>query len=154
MDTSDDRYPVPAGACRAVLPDDRWVATASADGTARIWDSRTGFPLTEPFDHGAAVNCLLWLPDSRGVLAGGMDWNVWRHEVSHGGATPAWLPDLAEALAGRRDEGGGRTAPVASDRLDALRQLAEGGGDATFHDHWLKWFLVERLQSPAPPPLP
>lgn len=138
----------------AFSPDDRWVATASADGTARIWDSRTGFPLTEPFDHGAAVNCLLWLPDSRGVLAGGMDWNVWRHEVSHGGATPAWLPDLAEALAGRRDEGGGRTAPVASDRLDALRQLAEGGGDATFHDHWLKWFLVERLQSPVPPPLP
>jgi WD40 repeat protein len=32
-------------------PDGRWLATASRDGTARVWDARSGQPVTPPLRH-------------------------------------------------------------------------------------------------------
>jgi WD40 repeat protein len=32
--------------------DGHWVATASFDGTARVWDAATGEPITPPLPHG------------------------------------------------------------------------------------------------------
>jgi hypothetical protein len=59
---------------------------------------------------------------------------------------PSWLPDLAEALAGKRDDGRGGRVSIPMDRLDTLRQLAETNGDDTPQKRWLRWFLIERLQ--------
>src|SRR4030095_2703353 len=36
-------------------PEGRWVATASSDGTARVWDATTGAPIGPPLKHDAAV---------------------------------------------------------------------------------------------------
>lgn len=128
-------------------PDNRWVATASEDGTARIWDAQSGFPVTEPLRHRDAVTCLSWFADNKRLLTGGKEGTVriWRRpEVE---VIPEWLPQLAEALAGKQDDGkGGRTA-ISTAFLDRLRRLADEKGTNTAAKAWLRWFLIERLQS-------
>ena len=131
----------------AFSPDERWVATASADHSARIWDANSGFPVTEPFRHDQAVTTLAWLPDSRRLLTGSRDETIRRWNLSGVGPAPAWLPDLAEALAGKRSEPGGGSVAVSVDRLDDLRrQAAKPGSDPD--QRWLHWFLVRRLEAP------
>jgi WD40 repeat protein len=131
----------------AFSPDQRWVATASADNTARIWDANSGFPVTEPFRHDQAVTTLAWMPDSRRLLTGSRDGTIRRWNLSGIRPAPAWLPDLAEALAGKRSEPGGGSIAVPGDRLDDLRRQADQPGNDP-DQRWLHWFLVRRLEAP------
>src|SRR5262249_58579306 len=41
--------------CAEFSPGSRRVVTASHDGTARVWDTVTGRPLTPPLKHGGAL---------------------------------------------------------------------------------------------------
>jgi eukaryotic-like serine/threonine-protein kinase len=52
-------------------PDGTRVATASRDGTARVWDSVTGAPVTPPLPHQASVTTLRFSPDSSKLATGG-----------------------------------------------------------------------------------
>ena len=62
-------------------------------------------------------------------------------------AVPDWLPDLAEALAGKRDTSDGGSVPVPADRIEVLRQRATAFPADSLSERWLHWFLFERLQS-------
>ncbi|KAJ0166526.1 WD repeat-containing protein 5, partial [Colletotrichum tanaceti] len=55
-----------------ISPDGRWVASASADGTIKIWDAATGEHMDTLVGHMAGVSCVAWSPDS-GTLASGSD---------------------------------------------------------------------------------
>jgi WD40 repeat protein len=52
----------------AFSPDGTRVVTASADHTARVWDARTGKPLTEPLAHQDAVRVAAFSPDGTRVV--------------------------------------------------------------------------------------
>jgi hypothetical protein len=54
-------------------PNGQWVVTASRDNTARVWDARTGRPLTEPLKHGKPVNFAQFSPDSTRVVTASDD---------------------------------------------------------------------------------
>lgn len=56
-----------------ISPDGRWLASASADGTAKIWDSQTGEHMDTLVGHMAGVSCLAWAPDGDGLATGGDD---------------------------------------------------------------------------------
>jgi hypothetical protein len=58
--------------------------------------------------------------------------------------------DLAEALAGKRDDGQGGHVSVSTHHLVTLRQLAEKSTGTSSQERWLRWFLIERLQTTAP----
>jgi WD40 repeat protein len=65
-------------------PDGRRVATASADGTARVWETATGKRLTPPLQHGGEVGLMGWVghvgfsPDSRRLVStSGVAVHVW-----------------------------------------------------------------------------
>lgn len=66
-------------------------ATASADATVALWDSRnTTRPLHSLFGHGAAVRCLEWNPFNAGVLAsGGEDEKVCIWDLNRVGSGPS-----------------------------------------------------------------
>ena len=125
----------------------RWIATASEDHTARIWDARTGFPVTEPLVHASPVRTLIWMLDSQRVLTGNRDTHVRLWKVPALDSVPRWLPDLAEALAGKRNDNQSGSVAVAADSLHALRQRAKANTEDTPENRWLRWFLIERLRN-------
>jgi WD40 repeat protein len=49
-------------------PDGQRVLTASDDGTARVWDARTGQALGEPMEHPGSINSAQFSPDGRRVM--------------------------------------------------------------------------------------
>jgi eukaryotic-like serine/threonine-protein kinase len=57
-------------------PDGARIATASADGSARLWDARTGQPATDPLLHGELVTWIRFSPDSKLVVTACKDGRV------------------------------------------------------------------------------
>lgn len=56
----------------AFSPDGGRVATAGDNQCGRIWDTRSGQPLTPFFKHGGALTTIEWSPDGRRVLTAGL----------------------------------------------------------------------------------
>lgn len=75
-----------AGRVEAVQfsPDGDSFATASHDKTARIWDVRTGAPLSPPLPHRNQVRGVEFSPDSGRLLTYGADWSarLWKVPIS------------------------------------------------------------------------
>jgi WD40 repeat protein len=47
-------------------------ATAGKVSWSRVWDARTGEPLTQPLEHGGEVRWVDWSPDGRRILTAGL----------------------------------------------------------------------------------
>jgi WD40 repeat protein len=59
----------------AFSPDGHWLATASEDETARVWDVRSG-QQQHALSHGARVNAVAFSPDGRWLATGCHDKTV------------------------------------------------------------------------------
>jgi WD40 repeat protein len=61
----------------AYSPDGAWIATASDDGTAKLWDAKTGkFQRTLEHERGTDINGLAFSPDGNWLATAGNDRNV------------------------------------------------------------------------------
>jgi WD40 repeat protein len=99
----------------ALAPDGAWLASASGDGTVRIWDVRTGLERRALRGHGGAVAALAVAPDGSWLASGGSDGTVRIWDVrtglerralrGHGGAVGALAvaPDGSWLASGGRD---------------------------------------------------
>jgi COMPASS component SWD3 len=110
-----------------ISPDGRWIASASADGTAKIWDASTGAHLETLVGHMAGVSCLAWSPDSNTLATGSDDKSIrlWdrvtgspAHAVSRREDTAAAAAMAMKGMARRR---GGKP------RVDVQDDGARGG---------------------------
>lgn len=94
-----------------ISPDGRWIASASADGTVKIWDAETGEHLDTLVGHMAGVSCVAWAPDSNTLATGSDDKAIrlWDRVT----ASPAHSSggDGERALGGGSGGRGGKSRP-------------------------------------------
>jgi WD40 repeat protein len=123
-------------------PDGRRIVTASSDNSARLWDAETGEPLGEPMLHHREVWAASFSPDGRRIVSASWDntARVWDVAVDLDLPLPSWVPELAEALGGRKFNEEGQPAPPKS--IVELRNevLALKGDD--FWSRFGRWFFM------------
>jgi WD40 repeat protein len=135
------REQVFAAAVAVFSPDGRRIASVAGDQTARIWDAATGYPLSVPLAHGAQVQDVVFSGDGRRIAttseAAAVVWDV---AVDTTSPLPAWVPDLAEALAGKRFDDKGVLVP-ASKSLVRLREELRASTENAFWPRLARWFF-------------
>lgn len=57
-------------------PNSKLLASASSDGTVRLWDSITGKQICRYNRHSSSVRSIAFSPDSRHLASGSSDWTV------------------------------------------------------------------------------
>ncbi len=83
--------PMPSGVRVEIIklsPDQRWVVTGGSDGSARIWDARTGQPTEAVLNQGSRIHRIVFSPDSRAIATAGLS----------DGAARIWNTSTAEAI--------------------------------------------------------
>lgn len=124
-------------------PDGRWVIT---QGKARVWDAETGLPVSVPFVakqrerpsdvrrpmSTEVVTMLAFRPDGRQIYTYDLESNRALRVWPSGDDAPAWLPDLAEALARLRlDATGSAEFTTGEKSLAELKRLVAAEPDKT-----------------------
>jgi WD40 repeat protein len=127
------------------------ILTGDDAGSARIWDGTTGLPLTGWVRNGVSLKRTHLSPDGRWALSAAEDGRVRVWTVLNAPLiAPAWLPELAEALAGRRLRDEGALEQVPPERWFALNQSLGASTSDDLYARWAKWFLVERVKDKPP----
>ncbi len=98
-------------------PDGTRIATASRDGTARIWDAATGSPLRELTGHLGMVEMVAWSPDSTRIATASRDRTVriWDADTGRCVLTLNQATDVVRGVAWSPD--GQRVAGSSRDRV-------------------------------------
>jgi WD40 repeat protein len=92
-------YPREIGDLLAVAPDASWLATASADGLVRTWDSATGRQRATLAGHAAQVTAAAVAPDGSWLATGDSQGLVRTWDTSAGAASTAALGKGSEVRA-------------------------------------------------------
>jgi len=97
-----------------ISPDGRWIASASADGTAKIWDAETGSNIDTLVGHMAGVSCLAWAPDSNTLATGSDDkairlWDRVTASPGHARGDGGKMHGASRSGKARAETRGGRT---------------------------------------------
>jgi WD40 repeat protein len=131
-------------------PDERFVVTASKDHTARVWDAATGHPITDALRHEGIVSSARWSPDGGTIATASNDRTarLWPVDFLMDEPLPAWLPDLAEAVAGKRLDDAGQAENVPPAAYLALKEKLLVQPVSPPHREWLRRFLAA---TEAPP---
>ena len=143
-------------------PDGNYIASASDDGSARVWDAKTGKPL-RCFDQGPTLKCGIgWSPDSRKLAWGSCSdeaaLRIWNRDtdkiaVVHGhgaqsgpspGATTASMWPRAASIRAAAETGNVRIWDA--EKLESVAQFT-----STYHPDSVSWSPDDKLLAVATP---
>jgi WD40 repeat protein len=125
--------------------DSHRLLTVLGDGRVRLWDVATGLPLTEPLPRPGEGLAAKFSPYERWVLITSKEqpmayvWGVPLYLPP----VPAWLPELAEALAGQRVDALGRSDFVSCQNVLRIKQKLQQSPSRGAYEHWARWFFSE-----------
>lgn len=125
-------------------PDGRRLATTTDSGAVRLWDVTTAQPLTLVLPH-PGVKDVFFTDDGRRLVVASDNGSIYFHDVPLlPQPAPAWLADLAEAVAQRNVDKGGETSRTGALDIAVLQmKLAELPGDDDYA-RWVRWFFADR----------
>ena len=144
---------------RAVLdasfsPNDQRVVTVSEDRTVRVWDPARGLPLSEPLRHARPACVAQFSPDGRKIATGAFarDYpcHIWQLPTVDS-EVPAWLPALAEAVAGLPIRTRGVSTPVAEGDFNKLRDQVNSLVQQEGFSQVVRWFFSDRMARTVSP---
>jgi hypothetical protein len=94
--------------------------------------------------HGSQVCSAEFSPDGSHVLTCSPDRQVRIWEVTSAPLPmPAWLPELAEALAGQQTDAQEVSGAVPVEKLYELRRQLATNTNQTHYGHWARWFFAD-----------
>lgn len=129
------------------------VVTTSKDHTARLWDAATALPLGEALVHTNGVISGEFSRDGRWLATASYDGLARIWEVPQfAGPVPAWLPDLLEAVGGKRFNAQNHFESVSLEELFQLRAQLRTSLATDSYAVWAKWFFsnsASRAISPS-----
>ena len=131
--------------CARFSSDGLRLITSTAQPTkVRVWDVATGLPLCDWIASEEAVSDVRFSDDHRWVLANaGWKWPFYISDT----LVSAWLPDLAEAVAGMRLNPGGMTETVPPQNYWTLKNRIAAAGETNSLTHWAKEFLNDDVKT-------
>jgi eukaryotic-like serine/threonine-protein kinase len=126
------RFAVPIA---AFSPDGRIALTASDDHTARLWDARTGQPLSAPMTNGANVRYAEFSSDGTRIVTASMDGAVRVWNVATGQPVTPPIRHRGPVLVARFSPDGTKIATAMADPKARLWDAATGARVGTFEAH-------------------
>ena len=116
----------------------RWSSCDDA-GNARLWDATSGPPLSGWVKNGPSLKRAHLSPDGKWALSAAETGTVRVWPVLHAALpAPVWLPELAEALAGRRLREDGTLEQVPAERWLALNKSLAASTADDFYSRWAR----------------
>lgn len=125
--------------------DGNLIGTVSRDGTGGIWSGLTGQSVSEPIVHSDWVSHLALSPNNQWFIAGRHSGDAFLWEVPiFGIPAPAWLADLAEAVACQRvSEEGFEFVPPS--HMAELRSALDHESHTNRWQEFAEWFYADRV---------
>jgi len=135
--------------------DGRLLLTGDDTGSARLWEASSGLPLSGWIRNGRSLKRTHLSHDGRLALSAADDGTVrvWPVLLAPMPAS-AWLPDLAEAVAGRGLRDDGTLEIVPAERWQSLNASLGSLPGHDFYARWSHWFFGERLKEKPEPFVP
>lgn len=107
-------------------PEGRRVVTASADGTARLWDAQTGEPRTAPLRHAGPVRSVAFSADGRRVVTASADSTARVWDAATGRPVGAPLRHEGGVNAAAFSPDGGRVVTASNDNAARIWDITIG----------------------------
>ena len=133
-------------------PDGRRIFTGCDNGFARLWDADTGQPVSEPLPQGSDINSGCFTSDGNWLATVSADgvariWEV----IGVTNAAPAWLADLAEAVANKRLQERRVVLTTDDKAFWRVREVIAANTGTDEFSRWATWFFAPRdSRGPSP----
>ena len=106
--------------------DSEWIATIGPDHTLRVWETRTGLPVSPYFNHSAGIHKAWFSSDHQKLMAISADGGVWEWPLPHLDQSPEKLMDIAQLLSSQYIDPSGLMKFLRPDEADGLwKQLGQ-----------------------------
>jgi WD40 repeat protein len=122
-------------------PDGKWIATASYDGTARVWDSANGQERATLRGHTASVNSVnsvnsvAWSPDGKWIATGSDDGTARVWDATNGQERATFLGHTATVISAAWSPDGRWVATGSYDGTARVWDATNGQERATLRGH-------------------